>query len=762
VIINTTFAQTNNPPSSTPAQSADEESTLPEVTVVAKKNMASVAAINAPVGPNEYILKPSDWSDVLTGSNAMTMLKNTPGVSYVATDSYGLDESDASLFMRGFHMNELAVLFEGIPMNDTSPFSLTGTTVLNIGVPDDIGSVTVSPGTARESSFSSSDDGGEILYSLKPLTDTPSVKISQSYGSDDTLVTTLSSQTGQWFDGGPKALLGFQRISDDKYQAGGTQYFLRGDLKVEQDVPWGDFTLFLSGSHAEIWGYDDLSFDMIKREGIGADYMYPNYRQAYLDALPQNANASCGVYTCGELAFLDPYDSGQNTTDLVGSVAHDFRISEGLSGTVRLYGAGNTTATPVSDPTTPSLTGAPFSEQVWNPQVTRFGGMLNLQYKVGPHTLGAGFWTEHDDSSESESWYNEPRLGQGPPLLVIGPYDVYGPAFQVENAARWRTESRQAYLQDDYAITDRLTVSAGFKAVDFVTSGGGIDGSQAPVGTLRARNGFLPHLSAMWRPDSQTDVFVDFGETETGYRVSPPGAIGYSASPWTASDQETFDVEAQSIHPEKDANLTIGAAHRFDAVSVSLDGYYSSIDNRLISASVGTLHAPVNTNGDVPHSHIVGTDLGATINFLRYFSFYQSAAYSRFTYDDNLMVEGTVYPIEGKVQPDYPMVSVLSDLSFRHRPLTAGITSTLYLRQPFSYENDIWAPNYWAVNGYLVYDLDRRGARPDLTFRLDIDNLLNRQQISNLAVDGIPFSGDLQTMQRSAPRQLLFTVSASY
>jgi hypothetical protein len=51
---------------------------------------------------------------------------------------------------------------------------------------------------------------------------------------------------------------------------------------------------------------------------------------------------------------------------------------------------------------------------------------------------------------------------------------------------------------------------------------------------------------------------------------------------------------------------------------------------------------------------------------------------------------------------------------------------------------------------------------PEWSFRLDVSNLLNRKNIGTATIAGSPFSGDYQTLQRSAPRQVMFTVSARY
>jgi len=741
---------------------ANGASTLEEVLVVASRADTGTG-VAMPVASNQYVLKKNDWSDVLSGTSALALVKNLPGVTFTSTDAYGLDLSDGFLLVRGFRQNEVAITFEGIPLNDGSYGSVTGTAPLNIGVTADIGAVQVAPGSASVDAFSNSVDGGEVRYSLIDPKSTPALDVTQGYGSNNTLITSLTGQTGQLGDSGPKFLLGVERISKDKYDGAGTQYVLHANAKVVQDVPWGDFTAFFSYSRAEIWGYNNTSFDMLSKLGFnGTDILFPNYARAVFIASPQNANTSCGAFTCGELASLTPYDTGQATDDFVGNLTHNFRLSDKLSGSVMGYAAISDSNIEISDVNTPSRTGAPFSAQVWETRPKRFGGVANLTYEAGRNTISAGLWVERDTSTSELASFNEPLLGQGAPLKAIGPYDTYGPAFQVANQSRWQTNSQQIYLQDVYKPTDTLTIKAGFKAVDFSTSGGGIGPDQAPNGTLTARDPFLPHVSIDWRPDARTSLYADLGETMTGYRVSPRGNIGPVSSAWAADTQDIFDAARALLKPEKDWNFTVGGYHSFGAVSLNLDAYYGLVSNRLLNGTSGPQFDPLRTVGIVPRSSLIGGDAILSAKLAPGLTVSQSASVSKLQYEGDLVTPEGSSPFKGHYQPGYPGVSLITQISERYQGFEAGLTSTVYLDQPFTYTNDIYVPTYWQVNAHVSYHLPSTGHFPDLVFRLDGNNLLDRDQIGSVGIGGYSVSGDLQTFMRSAPRQLLFTVSAKY
>jgi iron complex outermembrane recepter protein len=492
----------------------------------------------------------------------------------------------------------------------------------------------------------------------------------------------------------------------------------------------------------------------------GTDILYPNYARAVFIAAPENANKPCGAYSCGELASLIPYDTGQATDDFVGNVTHRFNLTERLSGSVMGYAAIGKSDIEISDVSTPSQTGAPFSSQVWQTRPRRFGSAANLGWKGGGHTVSVGAWMERGASTSRFAYYDQPLPGQGAPLRAIGPYDVYGPAFQIANDSRWRTDSFQLYVRDVFKPSETVTIDAGFKSVDFSTRGGGIGPDRAPNGTLRTTDPFLPHLSIDWHPDGRTSLYLDIAKTAVGYRVSSRGNIGPVSSAWAADSQELFDAARATLKPEKDWNFTVGGYHRLGALSINVDAYYGIILNRLLNGTSGPQFNPVRTVGVVPRSELFGADAIIDLKPTAWLDISQSVSVSKLRYADDLVVAGEATPLKGHFQPGYPGVSLISQVSAKRGRFEAGATSTLYLDDPFTYSNDIYVPAYWQVNAHASYRLPKRAGMPELLFRLDVTNALDRNNIGSVGIGGYSVSGDYQTFMRAAPRTVLFSMNA--
>lgn len=741
-----------------------EPSPLPqavkEIVVTARRR---ATGSGRPRDAGDYRLTSQDWSDVLSGTNALALAKSLPGVSFTSTDAYGLDQSDANLLMRGFRGNELAYMFEGIPLNDGSYGSVTGTSALSIGVQDNIAKLDIAPGAARVSTFSTTANGGDLRYGLEEVSTRPSGFVTLGTGSHNTQLATVSGQTGTMGSNGPRLLVGFQSLSKSKYTGAGTQSFVRGNLKLVQDLPIGAFSVFVSYGHAEIWGYNNTSFDMLNRLGwSGTDIIYPNYQKAYEMALPQNAQKSCGAYLCGELASLVPYDTGQATTDVVGAITQQLKLSDTISAKLTFYGARNDTKIGISDVSTPSLTGAPFSQQVWQPSAHRYGMTIEATRQWENHELNFGAWYEQGVGTSQVNWYNEPLLGQGAPLKTIGPYTTYGPAFQSQNASHWKTSSLQVYVEDVIRITPQLTATLGLKGVMFVTKGGGTGPDLAPKGRLVVDQPLLPHASLSYRPSPRSLVFLDVSGSTSAYRISPRGNIGPVSSAWAATDQDTFDAARKTLRPERDWNLTLGAFHNFGPVKINADLYYTQVLDRLLNGTTGPQFAPIRSVGTVSKSEILGADLTLIYTPTPWLSLSQSASISKFRYLDDLKIPGKVIPLRGKFQPGYPGASFISEIKIKAKGLETGLTSTVYKDQPFTYSNDIRVPDYWIVNAFAAYRLKGAGYRPDLILRLDVNNLLDRKLIGTTGIGGFSVSGDYQTFMRSAPRQVLLSLRANF
>ncbi|MEE9478656.1 MAG: TonB-dependent receptor, partial [Roseateles sp.] len=658
------------------------------------------AGTHAPVAAGQYNLRVQDWTTAaMPAANPLLFTRNLPGVTVTSADAYGLDVSDAFIFVRGFFNNELAYSFEGVPLNDGSLGSVTGNAVLSVGVPDQIGSVKVAPGSARVSTFSSTAGGGELLYGLVDLTPTPKLSGTVGRGSYNTQLYSLSWQSGRIGELGPKLLLGWQQLSKDKYTGRGTQSFERANAKVVQDLPWGDVSLFVSAARARVWGYNNTSFDMLGKLGwSGTDIFYPDYATAYRIASPENASARCGAYTCGEFAIQSPYDTGQATNDLLGNLVHRFKLSPASAGKFMVYGASNRSDIEIADVTVASQTGAPFSSQVWQPRSHRRGATLELSYKTDRHDSSIGLWVERGVGRSSINWYNQPVLGAGEPLKAVGPYTTYGPAFKTANLSQWNTSSTQFYVRDVIELSDEVSLDVGFKAVRFVTSGGGIGTDRAPNGSLTVDDPFLPHLALEWRPSAGSLMFIDAGASTVAYRIAPRDNIGPVNSAWSATDQATFDEAVKGLKAEQSWNLTLGGYQRLGATKLNADIYIGWVRNRLLNGVSGPQIAPVRSVGIVPRSHVVGADLTISIDPLPWLTLSQSWSVSRFRYDSALQVPGNPVDLRGKSQPGYPGQSFVTQASVHLGGFEAGLASTLFNRQPFTYSNDRYLPSQWTVN----------------------------------------------------------------
>ncbi|MDT7953515.1 MAG: TonB-dependent receptor, partial [Acetobacteraceae bacterium] len=332
--------------------------------------------------------------------------------------------------------------------------------------------------------------------------------------------------------------------------------------------------------------------------------------------------------------------------------------------------------------------------------------MANLSYQKGDHTLSAGIWIERTAGNSRNANYNQaPPNGKSPPLTAPGPFDLYGPPIRITNLSRWRVESIQAFGEYVYRPSEKLSVRAGVKAVDFKTSGGGIGPDEAPNGVLRTREAFLPQLEVAWRPTNRSAFFLELTRTAAGFRVAARGNIGPVSSAWAVDSQKQFDNALPVLKPETAWQLTTGASYDFGKASISLGAYYAKVANRLLNGTSGPQFAPVRSVGVVPRSQLLGADARVMVRPWNWLTASQSVSISKFKYLDDLVVDGETQPLKGRFQPGYAGLSLITDVTARYQRVEAGLNSTYYADQPFTYSNDIFVPSFWQVNARASYTL---------------------------------------------------------
>lgn len=750
----------------------------------------------------------------VAGTNILKAVGQLPGVSFSSSDPLGLDTWGTSVYVRGFFQDSIGMTLDGVPLNDQTYVSVNGINVADAWISDDIQGVEVSQGAGGVDLPGNSSLGGTMRFHTTDPKDKMGAKASQVFGSYGSLRTYVRADSGALNASGTKFYVAYQRSDERKYDAATPGFMQTVNAKFVQPIGHDSrITASFNWNDAAVWGYADKSLSILRNAGWRTESWAPDYRGGYNASEYTYVNSGLvnytgpGTYNVGGTNLIFPagtsptipaswaltdqgaetafYDAGQATQDYLGHINADLALTDRLRWNTVLYGAAFNGNATYGAPTTPSPgTGAPLSEEVWQPSYQRFGFTSAFIWQIGHHTINVGGWYENNSQRADLFWYNEPVYGQGAPLQTVGPYTTYGPAFQQGYGFKWNTNTFQFHVMDSWRPVDGLTVTYGFRSVLQTTAGGAYYGNVdagygtgvgadagLPNGSMTSSAAFLPAVNLDYHFGRGHEVYFDFAENMRPFMVAPSGG---SVSPWAVSSQDTFKQLQHSLPNERDFSYVAGYRYTSRKIQASIDGYHSDAYNRLISASVGSLNNPVTSVVNSKHAVMWGMDASLTLQpfegLARGLAWTNSISYNHFTYADHVNIcplDGDC-DIKGTKMVAYPPVMYKTSLSYEYKGASAHFDVNYYGKRYFSYMNDTHIAPYWMANLGAKYRFGNLSVLKNVTLAFEVYNLFNQKYIAMMGENGFPIGGqsgdggDYQSLERGAVREYFGTISAEY
>lgn len=704
--------------------------------------------------------------EAVAGTSPYKVLAQTPGVNFTSDDALGIDTWSVGLFVRGFSKSQLGVTLDGIPLGDQGYQKYNGLDINSAITQDNIGAMSVSKGGGAVDVPSTTNLGGAITFNSLDPKHKMGGTISQMFGSYNGFRTFVRFDSGDLNKTGTRFYTSYMRTDSGKWKGEGTQFQQQVNFKLVQPVAeQSSISAFFDWSDMEMWGYEDLSFDALKTLGQRVDIYYPDYKRAYL--------AAQGVYSGGIGKLSDPldgayYDGGSTEQNFLGALTADFTLADNLKWKTIAYGHSDSMNSSYTDPYDPSPNGSPLSEQLYQPQLRRFGLTSDLTYDINHNSINTGVWYENNSYTNGYFLYEEPLLGQGAPLKAVGPYTTYGPAFYHPWQSAYHTNTFQFHLQDTWFILPSLSLNGGFRSFLQTTGGGatynnpaesGVD--QLPSGSLTTAGAFLPHIALDWHFARQHELYFDMAENLRGYNYG-----GYQSgslpSAWQAHDQASFLALRKTLKPERSWVYTLGYRFTSKYFAANADLYRVDYYNRMQSITTGSLVDPHSTVTNVGNVGLNGADAQAVIMPIKNLSISNSMSYAHSIYENNLTSGDVVYDTKGKHTVGYPSWMYTGQLSYAYRNASAHLDANYVGKRYFSYTNDTSVPGYWLVSLGARYRFKNVWRAHDVIFDFNVYNLLNHPYIATIGESGYPLSGDRQSMLAGEPRAYFGSVKMDF
>jgi iron complex outermembrane receptor protein len=733
------------------------------------------------------------------GTSPIAVLSRLPSVEVTSADPYGAYEWALRISVRGFNQNQLGFTLDDVPLGDMSYGNLNGLHISRALIDENLRTAVLSQGTAALQTASTSNLGGAIQFLSTDPSDKEGFQATQSFGSFS------GTRTFARFDSGllhthTKIFVDGVYQSSDKWRGLGParQSYYQFNSKLQQFIgSKGVFTAYIDFSNRQEVDYQDENKLWVKAFGYHTDN-FGDWGVALQAANAYNAQGGGGPVFAGiSTAFPlnipsiqpggfgdlsnDPEDVGYYAAgglrkDLLGYLKYDYAITPHLTSRTTVYGHHNagtglwfTPYLATYDPATGAAI-SPISERTSEYRIARGGILSNLNYIVGRNTVEGGIWFEKESFDLARRFYGTTLLG---PQFSI--YDTPKNPFFTQWAYNFPTNLFQIHLQDEFKISPKVLLQAGFKTSETYTTGTlvGFDGglnlnptdstSNYAQGKLTSGKPFLPQVGVDWKLSTSNEIFADVAENTRAFQA---GGKGFGTSPW-GTTQAGFNALTNNLKAESSWSEEAGFRHTDNHLQAQASFFHVNFSNRLLAIQQGpgiAGNAALLSNvGGVTTN---GVDGAVTYRLDNGWSLYNAVTFSKSTYDSDYTAGGTVIPTGGKVVVDSPEFLYKNELSYTKHGFDAHIGSDFLGKRYFTYTDDNSVDGRWLADFGTSYHADEVGPFSQLKLQLNFYNLFNSKFWGTVGTNGFvasdPTSIANNTLQPGAPLAVTGSFTARF
>ncbi|MFG6489639.1 TonB-dependent receptor [Roseateles sp. BYS78W] len=675
------------------------------------------------------------------GQSPLATVSRLPGVNFQSADPLGNYEWSTRFTVRAFSQNQLGFTLDGVPLGDMSYGNLNGLHISRAISSENVARADLSQGTGSLDTPSSSNLGGTLQFYSSDPAKAFGLQASQTLGSDSNHRTFVRLDSGQSDLGAIYASYTHQQA--DKWRGAGEQRQDQFNLKYVKDFGENRLSAFINTSNRREVDYQDMSLEMIKRLGYNWDNYYPDFNAALQSAK--------GVWTHGETSMDDAYYAGSGLRkDTLAGVTLDAKLADKLSLKTTVYHHKNDGRGLWFTPYVASPDGTPISLRTTEYGIKRDGLTATLDYEIAGHQLRASVWHESNDFDQARRFYAV--SANAIPDVYSFPSNPFATQWQYT----FHTKTDQFSLSDTYALTQDLTLGAGFKSLRAKIDAERQVGT-GPVGSITASKGFLPQVGLNYRLSRSDELFASVSRNMRAYQGAATGTTPF------ATTQTGFDAIKGSLRPETSDNFEAGWRTSSKLYEAAVTAYLVNFKDRLLGVTQGSgIQGNPTVLSNVGGVRTKGLEAALSLRLMPGVSWYNSLSLSNSTYRDNVVSkDASNNPVTvataGKHVVDAPDQMVKSILSYDDGQWFGNLGADYMSKRYYSYLNDA------AVSGRTLFNLSGGLRAKSLGFlsegsvQVGVTNLGDKKYISTVGSNGFGNSGDSQTLLTGAPRQFFVT-----
>jgi iron complex outermembrane receptor protein len=751
----------------TPAQPTPPRiSTTEEVTVTASGETRDVQSVDS-----KALL------EMTPGTSPIAALAHLPSVSVTTADPYGAYEWALRISIRGFNQNQLGFTLDDVPLGDMSYGNLNGLHISRALIDENLDHASISQGTGALDVASTSNLGGAVQFFSTDPSDKEHFTATQSFGSFS------GSRTFARFDSGllhthTKLFVDGVYQTSDKWRGAGPirQSYYQFNSKLQQFVgKKGVFTAYIDFSNRQEVDYQDDNKVWVQKLGYHWDN-FGNWGESLQAAYACDGLGSYPSQISALSASDDPCDAGYYAAgglrkDVIGYLKYNTAITGHLTWKTTVYGHHNagtglwfTPYLPTYDPSGVAI--SPISERTSEYRIARGGLISALTYETDRNKLEGGIWFEKESFDLARRFYGTTLLG---PDFSI--YDTPKNPFFTQWAYNFPTNLFQVHLQDEFKVTPKFALAAGFKTSETYTTGNLVGFDQGiPLnptdkaanyaqGSLTSGKPFLPQVGANYKLGGGSEVFADVAENVRAFQA---GGNGFGTSPW-GTTQAGFNALTNNLKSESSWSEEAGFRHTDNRWQGQANYFHVNFSNRLLAIQQGPgIAGNASLLSNVGGVTTNGVDGAVTVRLYDGWTLYNALTFSRSTYDSNYTAGGATILTGGKITVDSPEVLYKTELSYAKKGFDAHIDADYMGKRYFTYTDDNSVGGRFLASFGASFHKDEVGPFDQMKLQFNLYNLTNEQYWATIGTNGFiasdPTSVSNNTLQPGAP----ITVTGSF
>jgi iron complex outermembrane receptor protein len=178
------------------------------------------------------------------GQSILQTVNLVPGVNFTNSDPYG--SSGGNLRIRGFDGNRISLTFDGIPLNDSGNYAIFSNQQLD---PELIEQVNVNLGQTDVDSPTASAAGGTVNYRTRIPGREFALRASGSLGSFNYRRIFGMIDSGEFWDGGPRAFVSYSNARNDLFRGPGEIYKQQFNARIYMPLGSGGDFISVAGHY---------------------------------------------------------------------------------------------------------------------------------------------------------------------------------------------------------------------------------------------------------------------------------------------------------------------------------------------------------------------------------------------------------------------------------------------------------------------------------------------------------------------------------